>query len=214
VDDVLNGRGNSGPYKRPNFPMEFKRQLAEQSFEAGASAALVARQSDINPNLLFKWRRQYLQGAYGLPAVQANAAPVSQQGTQTLSLRVTVIDDVAKPHSVPSALTATPDGGVCESSSTRRARYVMMGQLKSGQDKLFYSFNLDNHVPQSHLLRGIDPFLDLQDLRQHLAPFYRPMGRPSTDPDLMGPHVEPRLLLDGSEAVLERVFFALERTTG
>jgi hypothetical protein len=89
-----------------------------------------------------------------------------------------------------------------------------MGQLKSGQDKLFYSFNLDNHVPQSHLLRGIDPFLDLQDLRQHLAPFYRPMGRPSTDPDLMGPHVEPRLLLDGSEAVLERVFFALERTTG
>jgi hypothetical protein len=32
----------------------------------------------------------------------------------------------------------------------------MMGQLDSGQDKLFYSFNLDNHVPQTHLLRGID----------------------------------------------------------
>jgi len=39
----------------------------------------------------------------------------------------------------------------------------MMGRLDSGQDKLFYSFNLD-HVPQSHLLRGIDRFLDLRDL--------------------------------------------------
>src|ERR1700757_2148259 len=83
VDDVLSGRGNSGPYKRPNFPMEFKRQLAEQSFEPGASVALIARQNDINANLLFKWRRQYLQGAYGLPTVQANAAPISQQETQT-----------------------------------------------------------------------------------------------------------------------------------
>ena len=58
----------------------------------------------------------------------------------------------------------------------------MMGRLDSGQDKLFYSFNLDNHVPQSHLLRGIDRFLDLRDLRQHLAPFYSSMGRPSIDP--------------------------------
>jgi transposase len=61
----------------------------------------------------------------------------------------------------------------------------MMGQLGSGQDKLFYSFNLDNHVPREHLLRGIDHFLDLRDLRQHLAPFYSPMGRPSIDPELM-----------------------------
>ena len=61
----------------------------------------------------------------------------------------------------------------------------MMGRLDSGQDKLFYSFNLDNHVPQSHLLRCIDRFLDLRDLRQHLAPFYSPMGRPSIDPELM-----------------------------
>jgi hypothetical protein len=42
---------------------------------------------------------------------------------------------------------------------------VMMGQLDSGQDKLFYSFNLDNHVPRTHLLRGIDHFLDLGALR-------------------------------------------------
>ena len=61
----------------------------------------------------------------------------------------------------------------------------MMGQLGGGQDKLFYSFNLDNHVPREHLLRRIDHFLDLGDLRRHLAPFYSPMGRPSIDPELM-----------------------------
>jgi hypothetical protein len=61
----------------------------------------------------------------------------------------------------------------------RRERIVMMGRLDTGQDKLFYSFNLDNHVPCEHLLRGIDHFLDLRDLRRLLAPFYSPMGRPS-----------------------------------
>jgi len=70
----------------------------------------------------------------------------------------------------------------------------MMGRVDSGQDKLFYSFNLDNHVPQSHLLRGIDRFLDLRDLRQHLAPFYSPMGRLLTAPSAVlqpdGPAVD------------------------
>jgi transposase len=36
-----------------------------------------------------------------------------------------------------------------------------------------------------HLLRGIDRFLDLTELRQHLAPFYSHTGRPSIDPELM-----------------------------
>jgi transposase len=60
----------------------------------------------------------------------------------------------------------------------------MMGQA-SNQDQLFYSFNLDDHVPRGHLLRGIDRFLDLGDLRRHLAGFYSHTGRPSIDPELM-----------------------------
>src|SRR5450755_3454677 len=61
----------------------------------------------------------------------------------------------------------------------------MMGQSGGDQNRLFYSFNLDQHVPADHLLRGIDRFLDLADLRQHLAPFYSHTGRPSVDPELM-----------------------------
>jgi transposase len=61
----------------------------------------------------------------------------------------------------------------------------MMGQQEAGQDRLFYSFNLDDHVPPDHLLRGVDRFLDLGELRKHLAPFYSHTGRPSIDPELM-----------------------------
>jgi len=61
----------------------------------------------------------------------------------------------------------------------------MMGQRGGSQDRLFYSFNLDDHVPSNHLLRGIDRFFDLTELRTHLAPFYSHTGRPSIDPELM-----------------------------
>ena len=61
----------------------------------------------------------------------------------------------------------------------------MMGQQGGGQDKLFYSFNLDDHVPRTHLLRGIDCYFDLDGLRAHLAPHYSHTGRPSIDPELM-----------------------------
>jgi transposase len=61
----------------------------------------------------------------------------------------------------------------------------MMGQQAAAQDQLFYSFNLDTHVPADHLLRRIDRVLDLSELRQHLAPFYSHTGRPSVDPQLM-----------------------------
>ncbi len=37
----------------------------------------------------------------------------------------------------------------------------MMGQLPGGQQRLFYSFNLEDHVPGQHLLRSIDQCLDL-----------------------------------------------------
>ncbi len=60
----------------------------------------------------------------------------------------------------------------------------MMGHT-ANQDQLFYAFNLEEHIPSDHLLRGINQFLDLSTLREHLAPFYSHTGRPSIDPELM-----------------------------
>ena len=61
----------------------------------------------------------------------------------------------------------------------------MMGRQGDDQDQLFYQFNLDELVPEDHLLRYIHRVLDLKGLRAHLAPFYSHTGRPSIDPELM-----------------------------
>jgi len=52
-------------------------------------------------------------------------------------------------------------------------------------DQPFYDFRLEDHVPQDHLLRQIDRFLDLGDIRTELKPYYSHLGRPSIDPDLL-----------------------------
>ncbi len=61
----------------------------------------------------------------------------------------------------------------------------MMGRLKQDQVQLFYSFNLDEAVPEDHLVRKIAAVLDLSWVHSELAGFYSPMGRPSIDPVLM-----------------------------
>jgi transposase len=53
------------------------------------------------------------------------------------------------------------------------------------QSALFYEFSLEENVPAGHMLRSIDRFVDLGDLRMHLAPFYSATGRPSVDPELL-----------------------------
>jgi len=55
----------------------------------------------------------------------------------------------------------------------------MMGRNVKPQKPLFYTFNLEDLVPQDHLLRKIDRFLDLSDLREHLEPYYSHTGRSS-----------------------------------
>ena len=61
----------------------------------------------------------------------------------------------------------------------------MMGERTAAQEALFYSFSLERHVPADHLLRSIDRFVDLSDIREQLRPYYSETGRPSIDPELM-----------------------------
>ena len=61
----------------------------------------------------------------------------------------------------------------------------MMGRLNHDQGQFFYSFRLDEAVPNDHPIRGIAGVLDLSWVYSELAPFYPKMGRPSIDPVLM-----------------------------
>jgi transposase len=62
---------------------------------------------------------------------------------------------------------------------------MMMGERQVDQSALFYEFSLERHVPVDHMLRAIDRFVDLGEVRPHLAPFYSATGRPSVDPELL-----------------------------
>ena len=61
----------------------------------------------------------------------------------------------------------------------------MIGPRQEVQAALFYEFSLEDHVPQDHLLRSIDRFVELDSIRAHLADFYSHSGRPSVAPELL-----------------------------
>jgi transposase len=61
---------------------------------------------------------------------------------------------------------------------------AMMG-MQAAPEQLFYDFCLEDHVPGDNMLRRIDDFLDLDDIRRELKAFYCTIGRPSVDPALM-----------------------------
>ena len=61
----------------------------------------------------------------------------------------------------------------------------MIGRIGQDQGQLFYSFNLEQVVPDDHLVRAIARVVDLSWVRAELAPHYSPIGRPSVDPVLM-----------------------------
>ena len=61
----------------------------------------------------------------------------------------------------------------------------MMGRLEREQEQLFYSFRLDEAVPDDHAVRGLAGVLDLSWVHGELAPYYPKIGRPSVDPVLM-----------------------------
>ena len=60
-----------------------------------------------------------------------------------------------------------------------------MGRLKRDQGQFFYSFCLDEVVPDDHRVREIAGVLDLSWVHAKLACCYSPLGRPSIDPVLM-----------------------------
>lgn len=48
-----------------NYPLEFKRRLAQQACDESVSVAQLAMQHGLNTNMLFRWRRQLRAGLLG-----------------------------------------------------------------------------------------------------------------------------------------------------
>ena len=63
-----------------------KIRMIEESYAPGNTISLVARRNGINPNLLYKWRRQMQQG--GEMAIEADDVVVSQAEVRDLKKRI------------------------------------------------------------------------------------------------------------------------------
>lgn len=63
--------------RRPNFPTEFKKALAQQACEPGVSVSQLAQQNGVNVNMLFKWRRHLVAGLFGAPTNPQVMLPVT-----------------------------------------------------------------------------------------------------------------------------------------
>jgi transposase len=60
----------------------------------------------------------------------------------------------------------------------------MMGQLPR-MESLFYYFRLEDQIPEDHLLRLIDRYVDLSFVRERLKSLYSSTGRLSIDPEVL-----------------------------
>jgi transposase len=61
---------------------------------------------------------------------------------------------------------------------------IMMGQ-HDRSEALFYYFRLEDHVPETHLLRLIEKHISFEFVRRQLKDSYSETGRPSVDPELL-----------------------------
>src|SRR5262245_54945593 len=61
---------------------------------------------------------------------------------------------------------------------------LMMGS-HSRSESLFYYFRLEDQVPENHLLRLIDRYVNFDCIRAKLKDSYSDTGRPSIDPELV-----------------------------
>ena len=102
--------GVSRPTRRgcPNHAVEFKRRLAAAACKAGISVARLALEHSVNTNLLFKWRREYRAGKFGVPdpadlvPPSAPKFPVATAGSETAATLLPVHTPTPE-HSAPAA---------------------------------------------------------------------------------------------------------------
>ena len=101
--------------RRPNFSLAFKRQVVEATLQPGASVSLIAREHDVNANLIFRWRHQYQEGLFGPVTQSATLLPV--QVIEAPTVLPQVVQPPPECHSVivveagktTLRITGTPD---------------------------------------------------------------------------------------------------------
>jgi transposase len=74
---TLDSVSKSGNRKgRPNYSLEFKRQIVAATSGSGASVSLIASTHQLNANMVFRWRRELGAGAAGVTQESGMLLPI------------------------------------------------------------------------------------------------------------------------------------------
>ena len=95
------------PRRRREHSAEFKRDLVARSLESGVSVAAIAMDNGINANLLFGWRRRYLESL-------AQAEPTRLRSPAAVLLPVSIEAGPREVHCAPPAPPARSGSGTIE----------------------------------------------------------------------------------------------------
>ena len=100
----------AGPERRRRWSAEQKRTVVAAAFRPGAVAREVARQADVTPSLIYRWRRTLRAAAHGFAevVVAAPAPPVAASPTvPAIEIEFSGSARVRIPATIPPALAAS-----------------------------------------------------------------------------------------------------------
>jgi hypothetical protein len=111
--------------------------------------------------------------------------PWPRDSNETASDQSGAVHGLAKAHA-PARIQPVPERSRSPKRITKehRGSNPLSSTRKSArtarvmQEALFYGFSLERRVPDNRLLRKIDRFVDLSEVRAHLGPYYSDVGGP------------------------------------
>jgi transposase len=68
----------TGPERQRRWSTDEKLAMVRESFEAGKTVSMVARQHGVNPNQLFHWRKLYQDGSLSAVSAGEEVVPASE----------------------------------------------------------------------------------------------------------------------------------------
>ncbi|HAJ5366714.1 TPA: transposase, partial [Escherichia coli] len=101
---------------RRTFSNEFKLQMVKLASQLGASVARIAREHDINDNLLFKWLRLWQNE--GRISRRLPVTTSSDAGVELLPVEITP-DEQKEPMAALTPLLSTPSQSTVSASSCK-----------------------------------------------------------------------------------------------
>lgn len=112
----------TGVARRRRWSAEEKLRIVGDLSRPGASVSSVARGHDVNPSLLFKWRRLAREGAFG---------PLLDSGTAFVPIRL-VTAEPPSPEAAPVSPVGEATGSMVEIALPNGCRLRVSASIEGG----------------------------------------------------------------------------------